>query len=85
MLPATVAVPVEMRIWLVLAEEEDVACRATEAAEKVPPSTLIVFAALPLRSIVTAPLTANDAVLSARLIEEAPLPVVKSMVLHTAA
>ena len=84
MLPETVTGPVEMRIWLSLVVPV-VADRATEAAENVPAPTLIVLAALPLRWIVTAPLAANDAELSARLIEDAPLLVVKLMVVHCAA
>ena len=81
-LPETVAVPVDISIRLSLTPPV-VACRATEAAEKVPAPTLIVLVELPFLCIVTAPLAASEAVLSARLIAAAPaVPVVKAIVVH---
>jgi hypothetical protein len=85
-LPEMVTVPVEIKIWLAR-ESLVVADRATDAAEKVPAATLIWFMLPPLACscMVTAPLTVNEEVLEARLIEDKPVvPVVKFMELHEA-
>jgi len=74
-LPVTVAVPVEIRIWLYLVPPVVVASKAIEAAEKAPLPTFIWWALPPLVPsccIVTAPVTVNA--LGLLILIEATLP-----------
>lgn len=67
--PVTVTVPVEISIWVKVPTL--VPCKTTDPAEKVPAPTLIWFSPpAPGKGNVTAPLAVNDAVASARFIED---------------
>ena len=70
MLPETVAVPVEIRIWVNLVPPVVPERATVSSAEKVPAPTSIWFTPPAAgRGMVTVPLAVKDAVLSAKSIE----------------